>query len=433
MFTVIYKHTNRNLDTDITLSQYDYTLKTITDYDRWLDFYDPNFQKVKFNNSLQEPANKNDTLIFPVDFQSTKLNSVVYSIEKLCGDAMAYKNKKKVILLYTSTEPFFFKQEDSKLTDLVKKFPNLTFILSGSGHSAKSPQAEILLQQPNVHFITKLWYFDRVHYNTQIKDSFTDRHMKLSEETAPEGTPDYVTCPNKFLLTMRNPRSHRMLMSALIENSKVLEATRYSRNWSLKANHITGLHHDSETEHEAIYQTHLILDSIDELAQELQESLLSKVIKTALGHTHILDMPNIGDRGHPGKWLYDNINIAVIAGGEGSGYGYADEKQMIPMYYKIPFITFGCKGIYEEMERIGFKSYRDCWDLSWTKADTMFERVNGCYMLLEYLQNLKLNDMVKVLEKAQSDVDYNHNHLTSGRFRIASNNQFFKEIENACS
>ena len=80
MFTVIYKHTNRNLDTDISLSQYDYTLKTITDYDRWLDFYDPNFQKVKFNNSLREPANKNDTLIFPVDFQSTKLNSVINKI-----------------------------------------------------------------------------------------------------------------------------------------------------------------------------------------------------------------------------------------------------------------------------------------------------------------------------------------------------------------
>ena len=80
---------------------------------------------------------------------------------------------------------------------------------------------------------------------------------------------------------------------------------------------------------------------------------------------------------------------------------------MIPIYYKKPFITFGCKGIYEEMEKIGFDVFRDCWNLDWSNADTLYDRVKGLYE--------------------------NYEHMVSGSFRIQSNENFLQGLVNACS
>jgi len=175
------------------------------------------------------------------------------------------------------------------------------------------------------------------------------------------------------------------------------------------------------------------LHTLDVLRKQVGESEYRSIIDTAFGHAHILDMPSVQDRGLPAKWLYDDINIAVIAGGEGEGYGYADEKQMIPMYFRKPFISFGCKGINEEMEKIGFKVFRDCWDLSWSNADTLWERVNGCHELIKDLQAMADDDLVQVLCNTREQVNTNYYHLTKGLFRVQSIENFLGSLEDACS
>jgi len=432
MFRFIYKYSNTNTPNQ-PLAQDHYPLEEITQLFEWNDCYAEKYRGCLVSRQY-EPCSPEEICVFPVDFQSTPIDIILYDIEKICGDAETYyPDNKKVILIYTTTEPFFFRQNDEALLGLVTKFKNLTFVLSGSGHTHFTPTADQILNLSNVTFITKLWYFDRVHYNKNIR-KLSEWHFRDGEVDAPDHIEDYVTCPNKFLLTMRNPRPHRLIMSSLIENNKTLDATRYSRNWSLKALHIQGMLQDQTIgSEESIYQTHLILSSIDVLREHVGEKEYRTIIDTAFGHSHILDMPNVSDRGLPAKWLYDHINIAIIAGGEGEGYGYADEKQMIPMYYKKPFISFGCKGINEEMEKVGFNVFRDCWDLSWSNADTLWDRVNGCHELMKQIQAMSDAEINATLEKTTSHINSNYYILSQGTFRIKSNENFLRSLENACS
>jgi len=433
MFRIIYKYNDRNTS-GVNLAQESYTFEEITQLLYWKDSYSEKLRNFTFSKSIYDPALPGEICLFPIDFQSTPFESILDTVSKICVSAQKnYPNNKKIILIYTTTEPFIFKQTDNAILDLAKKFSDLTFVLSGSGHTQITETAEKILALPNVTLLNKLWYFDRVHYNKSVLE-LKEHHFKEQQEEPDRHTPDYITCPNKFLLTMRNPRPHRMIMSYLVENSETLDATRYSRNWSLKALHIKNMLENNDIGmQESIYQTHLILNTLDVLRNYLDDETFLKILDTALGHTHILDMPNVSDKGLPARWLYDNINIAIIAGGEGEGYGYADEKQMIPIYYKKPFISFGCKGMNEEMEKIGFNVFRNCWDLSWSNAETLFERVNGCHELMKELQNLPLDDMVKILQKTEQGITDNYEHMVSGAFRIQSNENFLQGLEDACS
>ncbi|MGB1882254.1 MAG: hypothetical protein ACPHTD_16215, partial [Gammaproteobacteria bacterium] len=85
---------------------------------------------------MQEPADPDDICVFPIDFQSTPIDSIMYLVEKICGDAETYyPDNKKIVLLYTTTEPFYFRQEDHIILKVLQKFKNINFILSGSGHT----------------------------------------------------------------------------------------------------------------------------------------------------------------------------------------------------------------------------------------------------------------------------------------------------------
>ena len=432
MFRFIYKYNHTNTP-DIPLAQENYSFEEITQLFEWRDHYSPEFQDLKVSHSMQEPADPDDICVFPIDFQSTPIDSIMYLVEKICGDAETYyPDNKKIVLLYTTTEPFYFRQEDHIILKVLQKFKNINFILSGSGHTHMTTTGEKILNMPNVTFVPKLWYFDRVHLNKNIKNH-AGYHFLNEEEDIPEDTPDYITCPNKFLLTMRNPRPHRLIMSSLVENNETLNATRYSRNWSANGLYMQDMLQDKEIGiQESTYQTYLMFHSLDVLRQEVSEKQYRSIIDTTFNYSHVLDMNSIADRGLPAPWLYDNINIVIVAGGEGQGYGYADEKQMIPMYYKKPFISFGCKGMNEEMEKIGFSVFRDCWDLSWSNADTLWERVNGCHELMKELQALALDDIVAVLDKTSEQVNHNYYHVTKGIFRLESNEQFMRSMINAC-
>ena len=157
------------------------------------------------------------------------------------------------------------------------------------------------------------------------------------------------------------------------------------------------------------------------------------MMNNLMSRPHIIDMKNIDDRGIPGHWLYEDCDIVISPGGEPYGYGYVDEKQFIPMVFKKPYITFGCKGIYEELKNIDFKTYDDCWPVNFNEADTLYERVKGFFTVFEYIRNLSPAKYQELLEQTKESVNFNYNHLVEGKFRRKSNENFFKELNDACS
>lgn len=382
-------------------------------------------------------------VIIPIDYQSNKLsfedrhgiNSITPLGEEVTRIIETVDKKitthKKIFLLYTSTEPYY-NENNLFIAELANKHKNCFFIMSGSGEIPNRYEHNFskLKECDNVKIIFKLWYFDRVHYikeYSEFKDS--PRHFIETETVAPEDTPDYMTCGNKFLLTMRNPRSHRLIMSTLLEPD--LSSVRYSRLWSLQPWWLDDIKNNSE---EYQYQVNMLSVAIKEVLDDVDNpKFVNQMMHTLYRPPHRLDMDGFQDKGHPPEWLYKNINIAIIASGEPNGWGYADEKQMIPMYYKVPYITFGSKGVYEEMEKIGFDVYRDVFDLSFSQQDTIFDRVEWCYLTIKELEALSIDDMVALLKKCEPAIDKNYRHVKSGNFRHYSNRNFFKELSNACS
>ena len=88
---------------------------------------------------------------------------------------------------------------------------------------------------------------------------------------------------------------------------------------------------------------------------------------------------------------------------------------------------------YLSLEKVGFNVFRDCWDLSWSNADTLWDRVNGCHELMKQIQAMSDAEINATLEKTTSHINSNYYILSQGTFRIKSNENFLRSLENACS
>ena len=404
-------------------------------------------EKFNFNviHNLEGNVPEDSINLFPIDFQSFPLsyegadqNYTLSDFGKLIDekikDIVKFNIPNTVFLVYTSTEPYFF-DANMYFLDLSTKYPQAKFILSGSGQTEDyfGNYETFLKKKENVYKIHKLWYLDRVHYITSILGKST--HVNLNEITPPDHSLDYANVKNRFLLTMRNCRSHRLLISYFIENKgNKLEDVTYSRNFSMSPHFLGNISGNPETKDEFAYHMHLMTTAMHDLL--LKEKLTQKEV-TGITHTmysrpHIIDLRDLNDRGVPGPWLYETGYISLIPGGEPYGYGYIDEKQMFPMYFKKPFITVGCKGLYEELERLNFKTFKNYWDISFNEADTLKQRVQGFYDTIENLRKLDDTQFFDLVHSLKNDVGHNFKNITTGNFRKNSNNQFLEEVINAC-
>ena len=389
----------------------------------------------------------NDALnIFPIDFQSFPISyesaGQSYSlsdfgklIDEKIKECVKCNLPNTIFLIYTSTEPYFF-DANMYFVNLSIKYPNVHFILSGSGETEDfyGNYEAHLKNKKNVSKIHKLWYLDRVHYITSILGKGT--HVDLNQTVPPEQSTEYVDVKNKFLLTMRNCRSHRLLISYFIENKgNKLEDVTYSRNFSMSPNFLSKISGNPETKEEFPYHVHLMTTAMHDLLlkEKLTEKEITGITNTMYSRPHIIDLKDLNDRGVPGPWLYDTGYIALIPGGEPYGYGYVDEKQMFPMYFKKPFITVGCKGLYEELERLNFKTFKQYWDISFNQASTLKHRVQGFYDTISTLRDLSDVDFFKLMDSLNNDVLHNYKNITTGNFRRISNDHFLKEVVNACN
>lgn len=403
-----------------------------------------NFNVVhNFNGELPEEDAIN---LFPIDFQSFPIAyegaDQTYSlsdfgklIDEKIKECVKWQLPNTVFLVYTSTEPYFF-DANMYFVNLSEKYPDAHFILSGSGETEDyfGNYDTHLKQKTNVSKIHKLWYLDRVHYITTILGKGT--HVDLNQTVPPENSADYIDVKNRFLLTMRNCRSHRLLISYFMETKgKKLEDITYSRNYSMSPNFLSKITDNPETKEEFPYHMHLMTTAMHELLlkEKLTEKEVTGITHTIYSRPHVIDLKDLNDRGVPGPWLYDTGFIALIPGGEPYGYGYVDEKQMFPMYFNTPFITVGCQGLYEELERLNFKTFGRFWDTSFNKADTLKQRVQGFYKTICDLRDLNDTQFAQLIDSLKNDVSHNYKNITTGRFRRLSNDHFLKELIDACS
>ncbi len=409
-----------------------------------------NFDSTKFNFNIIHNLNGNvpdDALnIFPIDFQSFPisyekagqqytLSDFGKLIDEKIAECVNYNLPNTIFLIYTSTEPYFF-DANMYFVKLSDQYPDVNFILSGSGETEDFyGNFDIHLKhKANVSKIHKLWYLDRVHYITSILSKNT--HVNLHQVEPPQGCEEYSFVKNKFLLNMRNCRSHRLLISYYMEHEgdKLNDVT-YSRYYSMTPNFLEGIYSNNETKNEYPYHTNLMATAMNDLLEKerLTEKEITGITKVLYSRPHIIDLQSLNDRGVPGPWLYNTGHIALIPAGEPYGYGYVDEKQMFPMYFKTPFITVGCKGIYQELKRLDFKVFDKFWDTSFNDHNTLKHRVQGFFKTINTIRSLSENEFERMMQLLNNDVMHNYKNITTGKFRSISNNNFFEELINACS
>jgi hypothetical protein len=405
-------------------------------------------EKFNFNiiHNLDGNVPKDSINLFPIDFQSFPLSYesagekfTLSDFGKLIDEKIAecvnYNLPNTVFLVYTSTEPYFF-DANMYFVKLSSLFPQVQFIISGSGETQDffGNYDKHLKHCKNVHKIHKLWYLDRVHYITSILSKNT--HVNLNQIEPPEGLDEYKDLKNKFLLTMRNCRSHRLLISYYIEHKgNKLEDVTYSRNYSMNPSFLAKIYDNPNTKEEYPYHTNLMATAMHDLLknEKLTEKEMSGITQVLYSRPHIIDLDTLNDRGVPGPWLYETGHIALIPGGEPYGYGYVDEKQMFPMYFKKPFITIGCKGLYEELQKLDFKTFDKFWDISFNTHDTLKLRVQGFFNTISSIRSMSDTHFLRMMELLKNDVAHNYKNITTGKFRRISNNNFFEEVINACS
>ena len=401
------------------------------------------------NNGDVSKCNSDDLTLVPIDIQSFPItieNRKYYElspfgteIDKVVQHLLSLNLPNLAFLFYSSTEPYFF-DANIYFAELGSANPDIKIILSGSGETTDyfGHFTNHTSRIENVYKIHKLWYFDRVHYMTFLseEEEFNKVHLEMNRIMGPKEKRLYNIVPNKFLCTLRNCRSHRLLFSTMLENSAMgLEDITYGRFYSLRPNDISKVANNTNTKHEYPYHIQLMATSLNELInkEDISDSMFKSIMKNIMSRPHIIDMKNIDDRGIPGPWLYEDCDIVISPGGEPYGYGYVDEKQFIPMAFKKPYITFGCKGIYEELKNIDFKTFDDCWPVNFNEADTLLQRVEGFFTVFEYIRNLSPAKYQELLEQTKESVEFNYNHLVDGKFRRKSNENFFKEIHDACN
>ena len=409
-----------------------------------------NFDSKKYEFNIIHNCNgsvpKDAINIFPIDFQSFPisyesagskftLSDFGKEIDKKISECVEFNLPNTVFLIYTSTEPYFF-DANMYFVKLSSQYPEVKFVLSGSGETEDyfGNYNKHLRHCDNVSKIHKLWYLDRVHYITSILSKNT--HVNLHQNTPPDNLDGYTDIKNKFLLTMRNCRSHRLLISYYIEylGNKLNDVT-YSRYFSMSPSFLARIYQDPISKEEFPYHVNLMATAMHDLMkkEKLTEKEITGITKVLYSRPHIIDLTSLNDRGVPGPWLYKTGHIALIPGGEPYGYGYVDEKQMFPMYFKKPFITVGCKGLYEELHRLDFKTFDRFWDISFNSHDTLKLRVQGFFKTVSSIRQKSEVEFNKMMQLLENDVNHNFKNITRGKFRCVSNNDFFEEVINACS
>ncbi len=390
------------------------------------------------NYNIRVVNGSQDTLsgitIVPLDYQSVSLykEGLVTPVGELFDQKIELLSKQldtenTIFLVYSSSEPFY--AHNIPFVSLLKeKYPSCKIVVSGN---ETSDEARKQLSSANIPFVGKMWYLDHVFYSSFVKNK--NNFFDFSK-TVPDDYKKYLPQKerkNKFLLTMRICRPHRLILARMFElNEKLLNDTIYSRNFSIDNSFLKEIEQSKDFLYmlSTLHDTVKIVLTDNTILDKDKINAVKKIFKAPVKLDLDKDLKSVATPG----WMFDHAEIVLVSGGE-HNINIIDEKQIIPMYFKKPFITVGGKGMYDMMKRLGFKPFDDCWDVSFDKEESFFNRTQQFYNLVVNLLNLSGIEFSRVRYKTKESIEFNYEHLVSGNFQRNSNNLFFDEVINAAS
>lgn len=409
---------------------------------RWYDNNKFAFNIV--NNGNVSALDKNAPTIIPCDFQSsglawndatgrttvTEFGSKYQEVIERMAQNSSIPNK--IFLVYSCAEPHYH-NDSAFIKSLALKYPDSKFVTSASG--TVDPvfvwEKEITVGLPNFKWISRQWYFEQVHERTFVDHKMRRAHINLEATTPPPNlAADFANRKPRFVMTMKNLRLHRSIASYLVENDRsIIDTCTYTRNFTIEPRMFRDLEQKNKPS-EYITAARFALKGVREVLAEKDISDTDKVgiINQMFSSPHKIDLQNCQDDTSPPAWLYNGAGIALVASGEENGWGFIDEKPIIAMLFKKPFLYFGGRGLYEELEKMKFKTFRDYFDLSFAVGETCYQRVKGFYNVVKAEASKGEFEFWDGLASLQEDAEYNYNWFKSGDFKYDNNNKFFEEI-----
>lgn len=97
---------------------------------------------------------------------------------------------------------------------------------------------------------------------------------------------------------------------------------------------------------------------------------------------------------------------------------YIDEKAIMPMLCKRPFILVGKAGSLELLKSYGFLTFSDFWDESYDEIQNHEKRLIRILELIDYIDSMSKNNLKEMLKEMSFILDHNQEQITKIRNNI---------------
>jgi hypothetical protein len=107
------------------------------------------------------------------------------------------------------------------------------------------------------------------------------------------------------------------------------------------------------------------------------------------------------------------------------------EKVFKPMVMKQPFIIIGPPGSLEYLHTYGFQSFGDIWDESYDQETDSEKRMDKILSTVKHLASMNEYQFIDIVNKANTIVNFNHQHFYSQRFEDILMNELHNNLDSA--
>lgn len=112
------------------------------------------------------------------------------------------------------------------------------------------------------------------------------------------------------------------------------------------------------------------------------------------------------------KGIYSDAFCAVVNLTRFADFGsYVDEKVLMPMLAKRPFIVLGKAGSLGLLKSYGFKTFGDFWDESYDSISNNEERLRSIFKLIDRIDQITVLDLQKILKEMEPILEHNQQLL----------------------
>ena len=147
----------------------------------------------------------------------------------------------------------------------------------------------------------------------------------------------------------------------------------------------------------------------------------------------VVDIENIKDaRGHGWERKDTYLNSYINITTESLFFEdcwYMSEKIFKPIANLQPFIIIGSPQTLKTLKQLGFETFSDFWDESYDEETDPLKRIEKIYKLLEYLNNLSMDEIHNIYQKSIPILKHNQQKLLNYRHHHLMDVSFFKYFE----